>query len=140
MSRIITRTIIVLLFFIAYTHSVSSQTIPQIEEVNKMFATVKYKGEYKTITLANFVEALAKGEATKLPLPYTAERRNDLLKMEKEFKIKNSQMEAMAGSLGSYGQSQMESNRLQLVIMMTAVFDGQGGMEFIVKKFCDYNQ
>ena len=65
------RTILLLIVFF-FAFDTNAQTVPVIVDQDEFSVTVKYKGDYKTMTCMDIVDAMATGTMTKLPLPSSA--------------------------------------------------------------------
>lgn len=65
--------ILILLILSSFALTLNAQTTPVIVDQDEFSVTVKLKGEYKTITSLDIIDAMSSGEMTKLPLPYSGD-------------------------------------------------------------------
>lgn len=86
--------ILIVLIISSIALPLNAQTTPKIVDQDEFSVTVKFKGEYKTMTKFDIIDAMTYGEMAKLPLPYSVETKKLWVQYDEDLKIQISKIKA----------------------------------------------
>lgn len=103
----------------------NAQTVPQIVDKDDFSITVKVKGEFKTLTVVDIVDAMVLGNMSSLPLPYTKGTKKLWAEYDEKTKLQISKLNA--NPLGELAINQIKES-------LFSMFSKPGTMEEFIEK------